>query len=117
MEYKKHITINDIDKLFDLMVDDYYSWLSRCNNLPQPADYAQRSTERFKSNLSVKMGAKYIKLVSGNSAVGFVVNTHDDSKFEFGDLLKASSWNAPARNFARGNIFDKNIKITRTGIR
>ena len=117
MEYKKHITINDIDKLFDLMVDDYYSWLSRCNNLPQPADYAQRSTERFKSNLSVKMGAKYIKLVSGNSAIGFIVNTDNDNKFKYGDLLKASSWNAPARNFARGNIFDKQIKITRTGIR
>ena len=115
MEYKKHITKDDIDKLLDLMVDDYYSWSSRYDSWGGLS--AKRSTERFKSKLSVKMGAKYIKLVSGYSAVGFIVNTHDDSKFEFGDLLKASSWNAPARNFARGNIFDKQIKITRTGIR
>ena len=63
MEYKKHITANDIDKLFDLMIDDYYSWLSSCNSLPQPAGYAYKSTERFRSKLSVKMGTKYIKLV------------------------------------------------------
>ena len=28
----------------------------------------------------------------------------DDQKFKAGDLLKAASWAAPARNKARGNI-------------
>jgi hypothetical protein len=29
----------------------------------------------------------------------------DDKKFKFGDILKSASWRAPARNFARANVF------------
>ena len=45
--------------------------------------------------------------MSGNSCWGFVMLENDD-KFMRGDILKAATWKAPARNFARGNILNGN---------
>ena len=60
----------------------------------------------------VRPGRNYDKIVkvdvaprSGKCVVGFVVRK-DTKKFAAGDMLKASSWNAPATNFARGSVFD-----------
>ena len=40
------------------------------------------------------------------SAAGFVALKDNPKKgLLFGDLLKSSSWDAPATNFARGNLF------------
>ena len=51
-------------------------------------------------------GKKYIKIVRESGGVwAFIVNTQDDTMFEYGDILKAASWKAPARNRARGNVF------------
>lgn len=59
---------------------------------------------RFNDGLKVNVGKKYIKVITGNSVWGFIVNTHDDEQFAYGDILKAASWAAPARNKARGNV-------------
>jgi len=52
--------------------------------------------------LDYEMGQRYIRLVKTHggqqSAYGFVDRTN-------GDILKAAGWKAPAKNFARGNIF------------
>lgn len=62
--------------------------------------------------LEVVRGPRYIKLVknSGNqrSVYGFV-----DRKS--GNLLKAASWKSPAKNFARGSIFDPASYLERKG--
>jgi len=38
------------------------------------------------------------------SVWGFIVKA-DDKLFKAGDILKAASWSAPARNKPRGNVF------------
>jgi hypothetical protein len=40
----------------------------------------------------------------------------DDGKFKRGDILKAASWKAPAKNFSRGNVLTGTLnRITWTG--
>lgn len=54
--------------------------------------------------LSLESGKRYARIVATGSqreAFGFVDLTN-------GDVLKAASWKAPAKNFARGNINDAN---------
>ncbi|MDD4242869.1 MAG: hypothetical protein PHG08_01020 [Bacilli bacterium] len=50
-------------------------------------------------------GKQYIKIVANGSAYGFIVKG-DHPKFKDGDILKANSWTAPAKNKARGNIYN-----------
>ena len=39
----------------------------------------------------------------------------DDKKFKKGDILLAAGFNAPARNKARGNIFDDALNVRWSG--
>ena len=75
-------------------------------------DYAkmaegERLTE-FAESIEFEEGRKYIKVTKklGTQTMvwGFIMKD-DDKKFLAGDILKAASWSAPARNKARGNIF------------
>jgi hypothetical protein len=43
---------------------------------------------------------------------GFI-QKEDDKKFRAGDILKAASWAAPARNKARGNVLDEDFSWVR----
>tara|TARA_R100001079_G_C4355981_1_gene112998 strand:+ start:107 stop:421 length:315 start_codon:yes stop_codon:yes gene_type:complete len=62
-----------------------------------------------------KIGKKYIKVTSEGGVTAFVVNTDKDSRFKLGDVLLPASWNAPARNAARGNVLDGGFPIQWTG--
>lgn len=72
------------------------------------ADDQQRVVE-FAEGLHFEEGRKYIKVVKklGNQEMvwGFIMK-EDDKKFNKGDILMAASWSAPARNKARGNLFE-----------
>jgi len=67
------------------------------------------------NELGYKVGKKYIKIteMNGGSVWGFVVNSDDDPKFKKGDILKAASWSAPAKNQARGNVIDGDFSWVR----
>lgn len=72
--------------------------------------------ENFEKGMSYNVGKKYIKIVKEGSVWGFVVNTQNDKKFQYGDILKAAGWATPARNKARGNVFDlENAGFSWTG--
>lgn len=88
-----------IQKLFDLMVADYNKFM------PEQTAVQARMRQEYKDGLKYTIGKNYIKILSNGAAHGFIVISHTDKLFKFGDLLKAASWAAPAKNFARGNIF------------
>ena len=101
---------NAINELFKHIGDDYYRCRSRSEYF-NPSD-----VEEFINNLVVEEGRKYLKIVKklGNQEMvwGFIVK-EDDKKFRAGDILKAASWSAPARNKARGNILEEDFSWVR----
>lgn len=110
MKITKEMT-TAIAKLHEAMKADY----NRFMNGDDPITSEMR--EEFAGSVSHSVGNKYIAIRTGGGAHSFIVNTDKDKKFSYGDILKAAGYNAPARNFARGNIFvDEDIpKITWTG--
>jgi hypothetical protein len=46
-----------------------------------------------------------------NETISYTIG---DELFQDGDILKAASWAAPARNFPRGNVF-KEYRVSWTG--
>ena len=91
-----------LDKLSAKINADYCKWMG---NTDIDYDSAKESIRKFNSELQFTVGKKYIKFMSGTSCWGFVV-LEDDKKFQRGDILKPSTYKAPARNFARGNILN-----------
>lgn len=103
-----------------LMMEDY----KRFSNIPedktayecQPGEssvISENMYHKFATTISEKKGSKYIKILTGGGVWGFIVNTENDKKFKYGDLLKAAGFNAPARNFARGNVIDDTVESLR----
>ena len=94
------------------------------------ADYAgwgERSAIRevmiqeFNSGCVFDIHRKFIKVVTGragygNTSVHSFIMLEDDGKFKRGDILMSASWNAPAKNFARGNVLAGKLdRVTWTG--
>lgn len=79
------------------------------------SDNRDEFIREFNDRLRVVVGSKFIKVVSGGSVHSFIC-LNDMGKFTKGDILKAASWNAPAKNFSRGNTMAKSFgTITWTG--
>ena len=60
-------------------------------------------------------GSKYVKIVK--ISAGGSRSVHSFVEKKDGNIWKAASWKAPARNFIRGNVFDgasyaKNLRWT-----
>ena len=113
-------------------IETFYDLLQRL--VQKDYDNFMDNPHNWKHVLEFEEGSKLIKIVAHTemddgeqaqrSAFGFIVKDDNSLKstkgnfFKRGDLLKAATWNAPAKNFARGNIFllDQNSKIRWTGI-
>ena len=86
-------------------------------------DFERRDPDRttanqeFRDSLAIEEGSKYLKITkrlgTQRMAWGFVVKTESDKLFKQGDILKAASWSAPARNKARGNILQGDFSWVR----
>ena len=106
-----------IETLLTHIKNDYYQYTLRGRKPEEMSQVNRDMIEEFNNSLSYKEGKKYIKVIKGGSVWGFIVNADDDKQFKKGDLLKAASWNAPARNQSRGNILDGDFSWIRwTGL-
>lgn len=94
---------NEINSYLNYIFEDYKRWQGRSADDDVSRGVRERMTKEFANKLTFKEGSKYIKVISGSSVHSFIVK-EDGKKFKKGDILKAASWNAPATNFARGNI-------------
>lgn len=102
--------------LINAMIADYDRWQT-ANGTRKKTDVQVTMYQDYSASLSAVVGRKYIKIVCKGIPYGsvkaFVVNTEKDKNFQYGDILKPAGWATPARNFARGNVFeDFNIMWT-----
>jgi hypothetical protein len=91
---------------------DFVDWMvaSKCG-----ADWVEKSLKEFDERVEISEGKKYIRVVIRGTVSCFIVK-EAGGKFRQGDVLKAAGFNAPAKNFARANIFDGNyMNIKWTG--
>ena len=105
-----------IEAIKEASIKDYNLWTADNSNKYNVRDNMQKE---FAEGFSHTVGQKYIKMIvkSGScpSVHSFVVATDSDSKFRKGDVLKPATWKTPARNKARGNIFDGDFPMQWTG--
>jgi len=92
---------------------DYAGW-----HRPRGNDHIRDEMVReFDAGVSYEVSRKFVKVITGqaggNTSVHSFIVLADDGKFKRGDILKAASWKAPAKNFARGNVLAGNLKNVR----
>ena len=103
----------EVETLKNNIIADYEKWQTASG---KPRTEVQiKMLHEFIDKLRIEVGNKYIKVITGSSVWGFIVNTDKDNKFRRGDLLLAAGWRTPARNKARGNILDGGYTIRWTG--
>lgn len=78
----------------------------------QPSSVRDTMIAEFNSAVRLDVGNKFIKVVTSGSVHSFIVK-EDGAKFKRGDILKAASWSAPAKNFARGNVLTSDFTNVR----
>ena len=105
---------SQLNTLLETIKQDYFNWTSR-NGTKELSEHNYTMIDDFNNGLTFTVGSKYIKVISKNSVWGFIVNTENDKKFQYGDILKAASWNSPARNAARGNVMEGGYTVQWTG--
>ena len=92
--------------------NDYMKWSTMGGK--ELTGYCKEQVDNWDNKTKVSQGKKYIKIVQGNSVFCFIVK-EDFKHFKKGDVLKAASWNAPALNRARGNVFEGLYPMQWTG--
>jgi len=96
---------NEIELLIEKIKANYKKW-SDAGRREGYDTIRDEMIEKFNNSFEVVEGRKYIKIVSNKSVWGFIVADDKDKKFRKGDILKPAGWATPARNFARGNVFE-----------
>jgi len=106
---KSETIVEGVSVMKRAMIADYGDWTDK------GCEIALRMWDEYADGFSVSYNKKYVKIVTNNSVSAFIVAVDDDKKFKKGDILKPAGYNAPARNFARGNVFDGGYEIRWTG--
>lgn len=101
----------NLKEYMEIIKADYRAFFKGRND-----EIAKKMIEEFENGLQVEVGSKYLKIITQNSVHSFIC-LKDGGKFAKGDILKAASWRAPAKNFPRGNLMKKDFSRVRwTGV-
>jgi len=100
-----------IYKELDLSIQEYVKHLAD--------DYAKNGHNN--KDFYYEIGRKYVHVIMQDAYKNSLMQRsshswimmNDDKKFKQGDILKSASWNAPARNFKRGNVLTGDYKQIR----
>jgi len=106
---------NAVGNLITTMINDYVAFQAsswKRNDISNKI--LDEQLQNYKDGFEINTGSKYIKISNRGSVKLFIINNENDAKFKYGDILKAASWAAPARNFSRGNVFGE-YKVRWTG--
>ena len=91
----------ELETLVEAIKTDYIHFATRGGKKPLEGYFADQ-VAKFDDLITIKEGNKYTKIIKDGSVWGFI----DATQVTTGDILTAAGWNAPARNAARGNIFE-----------
>ena len=99
-----------VTRYLETIKSDYTTYMRRGEKTDTMKSVGEKMIKEFVEGIHFTVGQKYIRVVTSNghqrSVHSFIVNTYEDNKFQFGDILKAAGWATPARNFRRGNVFE-----------
>ena len=86
MRKEDNIMEKALEKLLESIVADYYRWTKASWDANgYDMDGFDSRINKFRNGLEVKIGRKFIKILTDRSVWGFVNLTHD--KFEKGDIF------------------------------
>jgi len=106
----------NVDKYLNAIKADFAKFYEDAED----KQYAASRIQEFNDGLEIVEGSKYLKIVKNSGSqrsVHSFICVKDNGKFKAGDVLKAASWAAPARNFARANLFVGDFsKVRWTGV-
>jgi hypothetical protein len=91
-----------ISKYLEAIKADYAKFYETSSS---SKEYIERQIAEFNAGLKFEYGSKFIRVITQNRSAHSFIALRDEGKFKAGDILKSASWRAPAKNFARGNIF------------
>lgn len=105
-----------------VMTNDFALAVRKYTDAVQANWLAYAGTKSSALTFEFEFGKKYLRIYSRTPSsvvrsihTFIVLNDDPNTAFLRGDILKAASFNQPATNFARGNIFDENYTANWTG--
>ena len=96
--------INELNAYLEAIKVDYRAWNDDKNDDDNMKQIKAAAVVRFEASLKIIETQLYFKVIKDGSVHSFIVK-EDGLKFKKGDILKAATYNTPAKNQARGNLF------------